>query len=94
MKKYTTSPEETKFLEQYDISQFARPSLAADMALFSIMEQYEPDNFRKLPQNALKILLIKRLKPCYLAGFFYFKYSIIPSTCVLITASFPSSDNM
>lgn len=72
MKKYTTSPEETKFLEQYDISQFARPSLAADMALFSIMEQYEPDNFRKLPQNALKILLIKR------AGHPYKDYWALP----------------
>lgn len=60
MSHYKISEEEKTYLEQYDISQFERPSVATDMAIFSIMEEGESDNFRKLPQKALKLLLIKR----------------------------------
>ena len=60
MSRYKISEEEKAYLEQYDIAQFERPSLATDMAIFSIMEEGERDNFRKLPQKALKLLLIKR----------------------------------
>lgn len=57
---YTMSTEEKEFLKQYDITKFERPSVATDMTIFSIMEDGERDNFRKLPQKALKILLIRR----------------------------------
>ena len=57
MQKYTMSEEEKKYLEQYDISAFARPSLAADMVIFSIMQAAEAENFRKLPKKALSQLL-------------------------------------
>lgn len=60
------SREEMEYLKQYDITQFERPSIAADMAVFSVMgdeagEQIrDKENYRKLPEKKLKILLIKR----------------------------------
>lgn len=52
--------EEKQFLEHYDITKFERPSLAADMAIFTIAQEDMSENFRKLPKQALKILLVKR----------------------------------
>lgn len=68
MKKYTMSKEEKEYLSNYDISAFERPSVAADMAVFSIMEEKKidpagkrnPDNYRKDPMKQLKLLLIRR----------------------------------
>lgn len=60
MKHYDMSKKEKDFLKQYDITKFERPSIATDMAIFSIMEEGQRDNFRKLPRKALKLLLIKR----------------------------------
>lgn len=55
--------EEKEYLEQYDITKFDRPSIAADMAVFTVMgnqEDRDKENYRKLPEKKLKILLIKR----------------------------------
>ena len=53
--------EEQVFLENYDINKYERPSVATDIAVFTIMKDDEnKDNYRKLPTNKLKILLIKR----------------------------------
>lgn len=52
--------EEMVYLEKYDITKYERPSVAADIAILSIMEHGERNNFRKLPRKALKLLLIKR----------------------------------
>lgn len=60
MSQYKMSKEEKEYLAQYDITKFDRPSVAADMTIFSIMEDGDRDNFRKLPKKALKILLIRR----------------------------------
>jgi len=60
MKQYEMSHEEKAYLEQYDITNFERPSVATDIAIFSIMEEGENENFRKLAKKALKLLLIKR----------------------------------
>ena len=60
MNSYNMSQEEKSYLEQYDITQYERPSLATDIAIFSIMDEGENTNFRKLAKKALKILLIKR----------------------------------
>lgn len=60
MSCYKMSKEEKAYLQQYDITQFERPSIAADIAIFSIMEEGENKNFRKLAKKALKILLIRR----------------------------------
>lgn len=51
---------EKEFLQNYDINQFDRPSIATDMAVFSIEEQDNKGNYRKDPENVLKLLLIKR----------------------------------
>ena len=69
MEKYVMSEEEKAFLSGYDISAFERPSVAADMAVFSIMgekghslskEKRDPSNYRKDPLKQLKLLLIRR----------------------------------
>lgn len=62
MKKYRMSEEEQEYLSEYDISAFDRPSVAADMAVFSILEESGPNtsNYRKDPLKQLKLLLIRR----------------------------------
>ena len=69
MEKYKMSEEEQAYLAGYDISAFDRPSVAADMAVFSIMEEKnqhsrrenrDPSNYRKDPLKQLKLLLIRR----------------------------------
>lgn len=61
---YQSSEEEREYLASYDISRFDRPSVAADIAVFSIMEtqipEEEKENYRKDPEKRLKILLIRR----------------------------------
>ncbi len=63
---YEMSYEEKEYLKQYDITKYERPSVAADMAVFSVMNEQrgeeirDRENYRKLPQKKLKILLIKR----------------------------------
>ncbi len=52
--------EEKEYLENYSITDYERPSVAADMAIFSIMKDEESENYRKPDTKALKILLIKR----------------------------------
>ena len=55
-------------MKNYDITKYDRPSVAADMAVFSIMDSgaddenaaRSADNYRKMPKRSLKILLIKR----------------------------------
>lgn len=63
------SQEEKEYLSQYDIAEFDRPSIATDIAVFSIMgKKNQTDkemvqdikNYRKSPEKKLKILLIKR----------------------------------
>lgn len=69
MEKYIMSEEEQAYLAGYDINAFERPSVAADMAVFSIMEEKnqdgrrenrDPSNYRKDPLKQLKLLLIRR----------------------------------
>lgn len=60
MSLYKMSDEEKAYLAGYDITKFERPSVATDIAIFSIMEEGEQENYRKLPEKALKLLLIKR----------------------------------
>lgn len=60
------SQEEKEYLKQYDITKFDRPSVAADMAVFTIIGDQKEEsvrdkgNYRKLPKKKLKLLLIKR----------------------------------
>ena len=63
---YQMSREEKEYLAQYSIAKYERPSIAADMAVFTIMGNQEKgtvrdkENYRKRPEKRLKILLIKR----------------------------------
>ena len=59
MNRYTMSDEEREFLEKYDVSKYERPSLTADIAVFSIMKE-ETDEYRKDPEQQLGVLLVKR----------------------------------
>ncbi|ANF97357.1 NUDIX hydrolase [Paenibacillus bovis] len=50
---------EQQFLDQYDAGIYERPSVTADMLIFTITDQ-EQDNYRKLPDKSLQLLLIQR----------------------------------
>lgn len=50
---------ESEFLKSYDASRYERPSVTVDMLIFTVSDE-EADNYRKLPEKALKLLLIKR----------------------------------
>lgn len=53
-----------QFLENYDFAKYEKPSVAADIAVFSIMQKEAEDN-RKLAEKSLKLLLVKRKdEPC------------------------------
>lgn len=60
MSCYRMSEEEKRYLEQYDIDSYERPSVATDIAIFSVMETAEAENFRKLPKKSLRLLLVCR----------------------------------
>lgn len=66
---YVQSEEEREFLKNYDISQFERPSVTADIAVFAVMDEDMSEgrpsgetklNYRKDPVRELQILLVKR----------------------------------
>ena len=69
MQIYDMSEEEKEYLKQYDITRYEQPSIATDMAVFSIMEEESTveqkknrsaENYRKIPERKMKILLIQR----------------------------------
>lgn len=60
MKKYEMSDEEKKFLAGYDLTKYDRPSVAADVVVFSVMKDDECEDARRLQEKKLKILLIRR----------------------------------
>ena len=50
---------EEQFLAAYRPGDYEKPSVAADMVIFSVFDK-ENDNYRKLPEKELKVLLIQR----------------------------------
>lgn len=50
---------ETEFLRKYDDSKYKKPSVTVDMLIFTVAD-VEKENYRKLPEKVLKILMIKR----------------------------------
>ena len=60
MKKYEMSDEEKEFLAGYDLTKYDRPSVAADVVVFSVMKDDECEDARRLQEKRLKILLIRR----------------------------------
>lgn len=68
MRERKISREEQEYLDKYDDSIYPHPSVATDIAVFSVSNK-EVDNYRKLPERKLQILLVKRgqypYKECY-----------------------------
>lgn len=54
------SEEEKEYLKNYRLDKYERPSVAADIAVFSIMDGNREEDIRKLPEKKLKVLLIQR----------------------------------
>ncbi|NOU98858.1 NUDIX hydrolase [Paenibacillus planticolens] len=50
---------EAEFLQRYDVSMYERPSVTVDMLIFTVTNE-EKENYRKLPEKSLKLLLVKR----------------------------------
>lgn len=65
---YIVSEEELEFLQQYSIENYERPSVAADIVVFRVVEEEEQNRKKKRPKK-LQILLIKRanypFRDCY-----------------------------
>lgn len=60
MKTYEMRDEEKGFLAGYDLTKYDRPSVAADVVVFSVMKDDECEDVRRLQEKKLKILLIRR----------------------------------
>lgn len=50
---------EKDFLAQYDAGKYERPSVTVDMLVFTVMNELKK-SYRRLPEKALKILMVKR----------------------------------
>lgn len=50
---------EVEFLQRYDASIYERPSVTVDMLIFTVVDE-EKENYRKLPEKSLKLLMVKR----------------------------------
>lgn len=50
---------EEEFLKQYDANMYSKPSFTVDMLIFTVVNE-EKENYRRLPEKSLKILLVKR----------------------------------
>lgn len=50
---------EIEFLQGYDASVYERPSVTVDMLIFTVVDE-EKENYRKLPEKSLKLLMVKR----------------------------------
>ncbi len=48
-----------EFLQNYDASIYQRPSVTVDMLIFTVVDE-EKENYRKLPEKSLKLLMVKR----------------------------------
>ncbi|MGN0696841.1 MAG: NUDIX hydrolase [Oscillospiraceae bacterium] len=55
-------PDEKEFLKSYNIKKYEQPSVAADIAVFTV-KNIPDENYRKLGGKKLCLLMIKRGKP-------------------------------
>lgn len=56
---------ESEFLARYDANAYDKPSVTTDMVIFSVMDESESENNRRLPEKELKVVLVKRKDhPC------------------------------
>lgn len=56
---------EAEFLKKYNANKYEKPSVTVDMLIFSVVNE-EEENYRKLPEKALKLLMVKRGNHPYL----------------------------
>lgn len=56
---------EKQFLQNYDADRYERPSVSVDLLLFSVSYQ-ERDNYRKLSNKVMQVLLVQRGQHPYL----------------------------
>jgi len=56
---------EEEFLESYDASKYERPSVTVDMLIFTVTNE-KKENYRKLPEKVLRLLMIKRADHPYI----------------------------
>ncbi len=59
VQKMEREQTEAEFLKNYDPSKFDRPSVTVDMVIFTVVDR-PADNYRKLAERELKVLLVKR----------------------------------
>lgn len=50
---------EEEFLKNYDAGKYKNPAITVDLLIFTVMKE-EKENYRRLPEKSLKILLVKR----------------------------------
>lgn len=84
-KRIDTLKENEEFVKTYDDSKYEKPSVTADIVIFGMFDS-EKNNYRKLAQKELKVLLIQRgqepFKGCYaLPGGF-----VQPTETIIATA--------
>ena len=58
-KRVDTIKENEEFVKNYDDSKYKKPSVTADIVIFGMFDR-EENNYRKLSQKELKVLLIQR----------------------------------
>ena len=67
-KKVETLRENEEYVKAYDDSKFEKPSVTADIVIFEMFDS-EENNYRKISEKKLKVLLIQRgmepFKDCY-----------------------------
>lgn len=68
MKGTIVMSDEKEFLKNYNMEKYERPSVAADIAVFTAADVPD-DNYRKLAEKSLKLLMIRRGRPPF-EGFY------------------------
>lgn len=58
---------EAQFLAGYDAGDYERPSVAADMVIFTVAGE-KKESYRKLPKRSLRVLLVRRAGHPYLGS--------------------------
>ena len=64
-KKSEIQKENEEFVKTYDDSQYPKPSVTVDIVIFGMFDLKE-DNYRKISEKKLKVLLIQRGEACKL----------------------------
>ena len=80
-KKSEMQKANEEFVKTYDDSKYPKPSVTADIVIFGMFDK-EEDNYRKIAEKELKVLLIQRGAAPYEGC-----YSLAPSLTLAITGT-------